>query len=126
MHRGCTVLLFLLADLSHPALARTYLNCTTKEVVIVNGSNEGSSSTKETNMSFLVDDVAKTILFADGTALTVRRFDDNWLSASHDDSSYEFDRRNGTLSYATSTTNGRVTTVIIGSGRCESGPAPAR
>jgi hypothetical protein len=26
VRRGCTVLLFALADLSHPALARTYLN----------------------------------------------------------------------------------------------------
>ena len=72
-----------------------------------------------------MDDVAKTVMFADGTALTVTQFDDNWLNASRDDSSYVFDRRNGTLSYATST-NGRVTTVIIGSGRCESGPAPTR
>ncbi len=125
MRRGCTVLLLALADLSHPALARTYLNCTTREVVIVNESGEELSSTKETNMSFWVDDVAKTVMFADGTALTVTRFDDNWLNASRDDSSYVFDRRNGTLSYATST-NGRVTTVIIGSGRCESGPAPTR
>jgi len=46
------LLIFALADLSHPALARTYLNCTTREVVIVSGSSEGSSSTKETNMSF--------------------------------------------------------------------------
>ena len=125
MRRGCTVLLLALADLSHPALARTYLNCTTREVVIVNELGEELSSTKETNMSFWVDDVAKTVMFADGTALTVTRFDDNWLNASRDDSSYVFDRRNGTLSYATST-NGRVTTVIIGSGRCESGPAPTR
>ena len=126
MRRGCTVLLLALADLSHPALARTYLNCTTREVIIVNELGEELSSTKETNMSFWVDDVAKTVMFADGTALTVTRFDDNWLSASRADSSYVFDRRNGTLSYATSTTNGRVTTVIIGSGRCESGAAPAR
>ncbi len=126
MRRGCSVLLLALADLSHPALARTYLNCTNKEVVIVNGSIGESSSIKETNMSFWVDDVAKTVTFAHGTALTVTRFDDNWLSASRDDSSYVFDRKNGTLSYATSTTNGRVTTVIIGSGRCQSGAAPAR
>jgi hypothetical protein len=123
---GCTALLFALANISQPALARTYLNCTTREVVIVSGSSEESSSTKETNISFWVDDVAKTVMFADGTALTVMRFDDNWLSASRDDSSYDFDRRNGTLSYATSTTKGRATTVIVGSGRCESGPAPTR
>ena len=99
MRRGCTVLLLALADLSHPALARTYLNCTTREVVIVNESGEELSSTKETNRSFWVDDVAKTVMFADGTALTVTQFDDNWLNASRDDSSYVFDRRNGTLSF---------------------------
>ncbi len=126
MRCGCTVLLLALADLSHPALARTYLNCTTREVVIVNESGEELSSTRETNMGFWVDDVAKTVMFADGTVLTVTRFDDNWLNARRDDSSYVFDRRNGTLSYATSTTNGRVTTVIIGSGRCESSPASTR
>jgi hypothetical protein len=125
VRRECTALLFALADLSHPALARTYLDCTTREVVIVSGSRE-SLSTKETNMSFWVDDVAKTVMFADGTALTVTRFDDNWLGARRDDSSYEFDRRNGTLSYVTSTTKGRVTTVIVGSGRCESSPALTR
>jgi hypothetical protein len=124
VRRECIVLLFALADLSHPALARTYLNCTTREVVIVSGSSEESSSTKETNMSFWVDDIARTVMFADGRALAATRFDDNRISASRDNSSYEFDRRNGTVSYATSTTEGRVTTVIVGSGRCESGPAP--
>jgi len=122
----CLALLFPLADLSHPALARTYLNCTSREVVIVSGSSEESSSTRETNMGFWVDDAARTVMFADGTALATTRFDDNRISASRDNSSYEFDRRNGTVSYATSTTEGSVTTVIVGSGRCESGPAPTQ
>jgi hypothetical protein len=77
-------------------------------------------------MNFWVDDTARTVMFADGTALTATRFDDSRISASGDNSSYEFDRRNGTVSYATSTTEGRVTTVIVGSGRCESGPAPTQ
>ena len=124
MRRECIVLLFALADLSHPALARTYLNCATGEVVIVSGSSGESSLTKETNVKFWVDDAARTVMFADGTALTATRFDGNRISASRDNSSYEFDRRNGTVSYATSTTEGRVTTVIVGSGRCESGSAP--
>jgi hypothetical protein len=126
VRRECTALLFVLADLAHPALARTYINCTTREVVIVSGSSEDKSSTKEKDMGFWVDDIAKTVTFADHMALTVMRFDENSISANRDDISYEFDRQNGTLSYATSTTKGRVTTVIVGSGRCESGPAPRR
>jgi hypothetical protein len=123
VRRECIVLLFALADLSHPALAPTYLNCTTREVVIVSGSSGESSSTKETNMSFWVDDAARTVVFADGTALVVTRFDDNRISATRDNSSYEFDRRDGTVSYTTATTEGRVTTVIVGSGQCQGGPA---
>lgn len=118
------LLIFALADLSRAALARTYLNCRTRDVVIVSGSSEPSSSARETNISFRVDEAANSIMFADGTALTVARFGDNWISASSDDGSYEFDRKNGILNYAISTTKGSVTTVIIGSGRCESGPAP--
>jgi hypothetical protein len=74
-------------------------------------------------MNFLVDDAARTVMSADGTALVVTRFDDNRISASRDNSSYEFERRDGTVSYATATTEGRVTTVIVGSGQCQSGPS---
>jgi hypothetical protein len=88
--------------------------------------SDESSSTKEANLGFWIDDEAKTVTLADGTRLMVTRLDGNWLSASRGDISYEFNRRNGILSYAASTTKGRVTTVIIGSGRCESNPAPPR
>jgi hypothetical protein len=47
--------------------------------------------------------VAKTIVLADGTPLTVRRFDDRWIGAARGDISYEFDRQNGGLTYAGST-----------------------
>ena len=77
-----SALLFALADLAHPALARTYLSCTTKEVAIVSGSSEHGSSTKERDTGFWVDDLAKTVTVADGAALTVTRLDDNWISAS--------------------------------------------
>jgi hypothetical protein len=76
VRRECTALLFALADLAHPALARTYLNCTTKEVAIVSGSSEDGSSNKEKDMGFWVDDLAKTVTFADGAALTVTRLDE--------------------------------------------------
>ena len=127
MRRECIALLFALADLAHPAaLARTYINCTIREVIIESGSSKDVSSTKEKDMGFWVDDMAKTVTSADDMAMTVMRYDDNWISANRDDISYEFDRRRGTLSYATSTTKGRVTTVVVGSGRCESGPTPRR
>ena len=80
MRGECTALLIALADVAHPALARTYNNCTTREVVIVSGSSEDASATKEKDMGFWVDDAAKTVTFADDTALTVTLIDDNWIS----------------------------------------------
>jgi hypothetical protein len=53
VRRECIVLLIALAEQSHPALARTNLNCTTREVVIVSGSNEESSSTREKKYELL-------------------------------------------------------------------------
>ena len=70
--------------------------------------------------SFWLDDASKTISLADGMALTVTRFDDNWISAKHGGIWFEFDRRRQRLSYASSTERDRATTVIFGSGGCES------
>ena len=67
---------------------------------------------------------AKTLVLADGTPLTVRRFDDHWISAAHGDMSYEFDRQNGNLAYASSITKEGAATIIIGSGRCEIAAGP--
>jgi phage baseplate assembly protein gpV len=39
---------------------------------------------------------------------------------------YEFDRQDGTLAYAASTTKDAITTTIVGSGRCEIAAAPMR
>ena len=56
---------------------------------------------------------------ADGMPLTVRRFDDHWITAVRGDVSYEFNRDNGNLAYASSTTKDGIATIIIRSGQCE-------
>jgi hypothetical protein len=58
----------------------------------------------EENVGFWIDDAAKIMTLADGTPLIVRRFDDRWISAARSDVSYELDRQDGILTYASSTT----------------------
>jgi hypothetical protein len=77
-------------------------------------------------LGFQIDEVAKTIALADSTPLTVRRFDDRWISAARGDLSYEFDRQNGGLTYASSTMKDGVATTTIGSGHCETAASPPR
>ncbi len=114
-----------LAVWTEPALARSYLNCLTKKVVIVDAPRGSASSTIEENLGFWIDEAAKTLVLADGTPLTVRRFDDGWISAARGDISYEFDRQNGNLTYASSTTKEGAATIVIGSGRCKIAVGPA-
>jgi hypothetical protein len=104
------------------AFARSYLNCLTKKVVIVDNT---SSSTEEA-VSFWIDEAAKSLALADGAPLVVHRFDERWISAARGDVSYELDRRDGNLTYAGSTTKDDVTTIVIGSGRCRPAAPPAR
>jgi len=113
----------VLADLATSALARTDINCTVREVVLEEGPGKGASSIHEKGLSFWLDDASKSVSLADGVALTITRFDDNWISAKHGSVSFEFDRRRQRVSYASSTERDRVTTVIFGSGRCESEPS---
>ena len=122
MRRGYIASLFVLADLATAAVARTDINCTIREVVVEEGPGKGASSIHEESLSFWLDDASKTMTLADGAALTVTRFDDNWISAKHGGISFEFDRRRHRLSYASATERNRLTTLIIGSGQCESGP----
>jgi hypothetical protein len=121
VRHGCIASLFVLTDLATAAVERTNINCTIREVVIEEGLGKGASSIHEKSLSFWLDDASKTISLVDGATLTVTRFDDNWISAKHGSVSFEFDRRRHRLSYASSTERDRVTTVIFGSGRCESG-----
>jgi hypothetical protein len=80
--------------------------------------HKGSVQVEEA-ITFLIDDVAKTVTFSDGRRLRVARFDKSWISANGEDVQYEFNRADGTLTYAGSTTKENVTTTIVGSGRCE-------
>jgi hypothetical protein len=121
----CAVLTIALT-LAQPALARTYLNCSTRKVVLISAPAGDTSSAREENLGFWVDDAAKTLAFPDSTPLTVTRFDRSWISAHRDGIFYEFDRGNGALSYASSTIKDGVSTTIVGSGRCEVRPSQMR
>jgi hypothetical protein len=94
-------------------------------VVIVDAPRGSTLSSSEEKLDFWIDDAAKTIMLADGTPLTVLRFDDHWISATRNDVSYEFNRENGNLAYASSTTKDGAETIIIGSGQCEIVSSPA-
>jgi hypothetical protein len=107
------------------ALARSYLNCLTKEVVIVDAPKGSTSSTVEGHLGFWIDEAAKTLVLADHTPLTVQRFDDHWISATRGDMSYEL-RQSGNLTYASSTMKNGAATIVIGSGRCEIAAGPTR
>ncbi len=97
-----------------------------KKVVIVDAPKEITSSSAEENFGFWIDEPTKVVTFADGKKLTVRRFDDSWISAVSGDVSYELDRQNGNLTYAGSTIKGGIATTVIGTGRCTAATAPAR
>ena len=122
----CVVLMIALSALAQQALARSYLNCTTKKVVMISTPSGETSSTKEEDLGFLIDEAAKTLTFSDNRPLTVTRLDRSWISANRDGIFYEFDRQDGTLTYASSITRDSVTTTIVGSGRCEISPTPTR
>jgi hypothetical protein len=119
------LLLMSIAVWPAPAFARSHLHCLAKKVVIVDAPSGSTSSNTEENLGFWIDDAAKTITFANGTPLIVRRFDKRWISATHGEISYEFDRQNNNLSYAGTSMKDGTATIIIGSGRCEIATDPA-
>jgi hypothetical protein len=121
--RGCPLLLLAATICAAPASARN-LNCLAKKVIIVDSPKGSNLSSTEDKLSFWIDEAAKTIMLADGPPLTVHRFDDHWISADRGDLHYEFDRQNGNLMYASSSTKEGVATTIIGSGRCEIAASP--
>jgi hypothetical protein len=124
--RQCGLLLMAFTVCAEPALAAgSYLNCQTKKATIIDAPNGKSSLSTEENVGFWIDEAAKTITLEDGTPLIVRRFDDRWISAARGDESYEIDRQDGNLAYASSTTKDGVTTIIIGYGRCKLAAGPA-
>ena len=106
------------AVLEESAAARTYLNCVSKKVVIVNAPKGTTSSSNEENFGFWIDETTKVVTLADGKKLNVGRFDDGWITAVSGDVSYELDRQNGNLTYAGSTMKDGIATTIIGAGLC--------
>ena len=74
-HSRIALLLMALAVWTEPALARSYLNCLTKKVVIVEAPRGSTSSSIEESLGFWIDEAAETVVLADGSPLTVRRFD---------------------------------------------------
>ena len=122
----CTVLMIALTALAKPALARSYLNCSTRKVVMISAPSGDTSSTRDEEVAFVIDEAAKKLTFSDSRPLTVTRLDKYWISANCDDIIYEFDRQDGTLTYAGSTMQDGATTTIVGSGRCAISPAPIR
>ncbi len=82
--RGVTkggVLTIALAALAKPVVADTQLNCSTKKVVIISAPGGETSSTREEDLSFRVDDAVKTLRFAGDGALAVTQFGNYWISA---------------------------------------------
>ena len=121
----CILAILALTILSAPAevrqaeQARTQIDCTTTKVIMTDEAGSKGSVQVEERMTFWIDDAAKTFVFSDGRRLRVTRFDKSWISANSEDIQYEFNRADGTLTYAGSTTRDNITTTIVGSGRCE-------
>ena len=116
--------LMVFAVVEQGALARNYLNCLSKKVVIVDAPKGTTSTGTEENFGFWIDEATKIVTLADGKKLNVRRFDDRWISAVNGDVSYELDRQSGNLTYAGSTMKNGVATTTIGAGRCTLPAAP--
>jgi hypothetical protein len=66
--RECALFLMAVAVWAEPALARSYLNCVTKKVVIVDAPSGSTSSSIEENLGFWIDEAAKILTLADGMA----------------------------------------------------------
>jgi hypothetical protein len=122
----CTLLMIALAAPAESALARSYLHCSTKRVVMISARSGETSSSSEEEVAFVVDEAAKTLTFSNDGPLAVTRLDKYWISANHDGIFYEFNRQDGTVTYASTTTRDGVTTTIVGSGQCEISPPRSR
>ena len=120
----CVVLMIALTAMAQPAIALSYLSCSTRKVVMISAPRGDTSSTSEEQVVFALDEAAKTLTFSDNSPLTVTRLSKSWISANRDEVFYEFNRQDGTLTYASSTTQDGVTTTIVGAGQCAISPAP--
>jgi hypothetical protein len=71
----CVVLMIALTALAQPALARSYLNCSTRKVILISAPTGNSSATIEDEVAFVTDEAAKGLTFSDSRPLTVTRLD---------------------------------------------------
>ena len=99
--------------------ARTRFKCVTTKVIMTDKGGLKGSVKVEEHMTFSIDGTPKTFIFSDGRPLQVARFDKSWISGNSENIQYEFNRADGTLTYAGSTTKDNVTTTVVGSGLCE-------
>jgi hypothetical protein len=111
-------MLMQLAQVRRMEQRRTQYDCAGTKVVVTDKGGHKDAVRVEGHMTLLIDDAAKNVIFSDGRRLRITRFDKFWISGNSEDIEYEFDRADGTLSYAGSTTTDNVTTNVIGSGRC--------
>lgn len=117
------LLTIALATLIRPASALTLLNCDTSEVIITSERGSSKSVQSSRSLNFWADDTLKTLRFADDGQLRVTRFDAARIDADYDDVQYDFNRGDGTLTYAGSTAEDRSTRTTVGSGYCQSTPS---
>ena len=115
----CTIVALVLATPAQPVLGQSQVDCATSKVTITYPPGRVSSTRIEEHLTFLINDEARTIAFLDGRQLRINRFEPSWISADDDGVRYEFNRSDGTLSYAGSAAEGSATTTIVGSGQCE-------
>ena len=71
----CVVLMIALAAPAQSALAPSYLNCSIRKEVIISAPSGDTSSTREEEIMFVIDEAAKTFTFSDHRALTVIQLD---------------------------------------------------
>jgi hypothetical protein len=117
---GGTIAAIALAALVKPATPLAQFDCAIAKVVITNTRQSDTSVRINEQLNFWIDDGDKSLMFADGTRLRVTRFEPSWISGYRDDIRYEFNRVDGALTFAGSTTEGAATTTVVGSGNCKS------
>ena len=117
---GWTIGVIAVAALVQPAAPRAQFDCAITKVVITNTPESGTSVRLKEQLIIWIDDADKSLMFADGARLRVIRFDQSWISGYRDDIRYEFNRNDGTLTFAGSTSEGTATSTVIGSGNCKS------
>ena len=80
----CVVLMIALAAPAQSVLTLSYLNCSTRKVVIISAPSGDTSSTREEEIMFVIDEAAKTLTFSDKRPLTVTRLGKYWISANRE------------------------------------------